>query len=221
MTNFSKVPRRKLADEVLEQLQRKIFSGEYKVGDKLPSEPQLMEELGVGRSTLREVIKILAHAGILEVRQGHGTHIISNSPVQNSLEKNLKDANKAHLLEARAMIDKEVTSLAVKRRNDDDLLQMKTYLDKRKNALKEGQYAEYLEADISFHLSIAKASKNPILIDLYQSFIPVLRQDLSKLIMNTSNYQDNSDIHEKLYLAILNQNEEDAIKYAMKNMEPL
>jgi hypothetical protein len=57
--SFSKVSRRKLVDEVLERLQEKIFSGEYEVGDRLPTEPQLMEELGVGRSTLRESIKIL------------------------------------------------------------------------------------------------------------------------------------------------------------------
>ena len=52
--SFSKVSRRKLVDEVLERLQEKIFSGEYEVGDRLPTEPQLMEELGVGRSTSRE-----------------------------------------------------------------------------------------------------------------------------------------------------------------------
>lgn len=221
--SFSKVPRRKLVDEVLEQLQERIFSGEYKVGDRLPPEPQLMEELGVGRSTLREAIKVLVHAGVLEVRQGQGTHIISLSPIENSFEKQLKDANIEHIYEARRMLDKEVSRLAAKRRNEEDLLEIKGYLDKRNRTLKKGNYVEYIDADIDFHLSIAKASKNQVLLDLYQSFVPVLRHILNPLILNKAlnkiNYEDNAEIHEKLYLAILNQNAEDAQKYVNQNLE--
>jgi DNA-binding FadR family transcriptional regulator len=178
-----------------------------------------MEELGIGRSTLREAIKILVHAGILEVRQGQGTRIVSLKPIQNSFEKRLQDANIDDVYEARRMLDREVTILAVKRRDDTDLLHMKGLLNKRHQALKEGNYVEYIEADIQFHLSIAKASKNLVLMDLYQSFVPVLRQILSKLILSTTNYQDNSEIHDKLFQAILEQKEETAIKYAIQNLE--
>ncbi|WP_422424737.1 FadR/GntR family transcriptional regulator [Bacillus sp. PSXD-155] len=216
--SFSKVTRRKLVDEVLEQLQERIFSGEYQVGDRLPTEPQLMEELGIGRSTLREAIKILVHAGILEVRQGQGTHIISLSPSQNSFENRLQNANIDHVFEARLMLDKEVSILAAKRRNEEDLLHLKSYLNKRNQTLQDGNYVEYIEADIQFHLSIAKASKNQVLLDLYQSFVPALRHILSQLILNTTNYQDNSVIHEKLFLAILNQNVEEAQKYSIQNL---
>lgn len=217
--SFSKVPRRKLVDEVLAQLQERIFSGEYKVGDRLPTEPQLMEELGVGRSTLREAIKVLVHAGILEVRQGQGTHIISLSPIENSFDKQLKDANIEHIYEARRMLDKEVSMLAAKRRDERDLLALRDYLNKRNRALQKGNYMEYIDADIDFHLSIAKASKNQVLLDLYQSFVPVLRHILNPLILNRINYQHNSELHEKLFLAILNQNEEDAQKYVTQNLE--
>ncbi|MDA2178511.1 FadR/GntR family transcriptional regulator [Bacillus cereus] len=217
--SFSKVTRRKLVDEVLEQLQGRIFSGEYKVGDRLPTEPQLMEELGIGRSTLREAIKVLVHAGILEVRQGQGTHIISLSPMENSFEKQLKDAEIEHIYEARRMLDKEVSMLAAKRRNETDLKELKNYLDKRNRALQKGNYVEYIDADIEFHLSIARASKNQVLLDLYQSFVPVLRHILNPLILNKINYEDNSEFHEQLYLAILDQNVEDAQKYAIQNLE--
>jgi DNA-binding FadR family transcriptional regulator len=218
--SFSKVSHRKLVDEVLECLQEKIFSGEYAVGDRLPTEPQLMEELGVGRSTLRESIKILVHAGILEVRQGHGTRIVSLSMVQDSFEKRLQNANIDHVYEARNMLDKEVAMLAAKRRDEEDLyLLLKGYLNKRKNALNEGNYLEYIDADIQFHLSIAKASKNQVMLDLYQSFVPVLRHILTQLILNTNDYQDNSVIHEKLFQAISNQNAEKAQTYAIQNLE--
>ncbi|CAM4064043.1 FadR/GntR family transcriptional regulator [Bacillus paramycoides] len=217
--SFSKVSRRKLVDEVLERLQEKIFSGEYEVGDRLPTEPQLMEELGVGRSTLRESIKILVHAGILEVRQGQGTRIISLNIAQDSFEKRLQEANISHVYEARNMLDKEVAMLAAQRRNEEDLLYLKGHLNKRKNALQEGNYVAYIDADIQFHLAIAKASKNEVLLDMYQSFVPVLRHILSQLILNTTDYEDNSEVHEKLFQAILKQNAEEAQTYAVQNLE--
>ncbi|AZJ19190.1 MULTISPECIES: FadR/GntR family transcriptional regulator [Bacillus] len=217
--SFSKVSRRKLVDEVLERLQEKIFSGEYEVGDRLPTEPQLMEELGVGRSTLRESIKILVHAGILEVRQGQGTRIVSLNTTQDSFEKRLQAANINHVYEARNMLDKEVAMLAAQRRSDEDLLYLKGHLNKRRHALQEGNYVAYIDADIQFHLAIAKASKNEVLLDLYQSFVPALRHILSQFILNTVDYKDNSDIHEKLFQAIFKQNAEEARTYAVQNLE--
>ncbi|KGR89686.1 GntR family transcriptional regulator [Ureibacillus massiliensis 4400831 = CIP 108448 = CCUG 49529] len=218
-SSFSKVPRRKLADVVLEQLQQRIFSGSYKVGDRLPPEPQLMEELGVGRSTLREVIQVLVHAGILEVKQGQGTHIISLEEKTSSFEDLLAKSDIQHVYEARAMLDKQVAELASKRRTNEDMLILKSFLDQRKRMLQEGNYNAYIEADVQFHLAIAKASHNPILESMYSAFIPTLRQILSKLILNTVDYQDNTLYHEKLYQAILNQNVKEAVEIISKNLE--
>lgn len=218
-SSFSKVPRRKLADVVLEQLQQRIFSGSYKVGDRLPPEPQLMEELGVGRSTLREVIQVLVHAGILEVKQGQGTHIISLEEKTSSFEDLLAKSDIQHVYEARAMLDKQVAELASKRRTNEDMLILKSFLDQRKRMLQEGNYHAYIEADVQFHLAIAKASHNPILESMYSAFIPTLRQILSKLILNTVDYQDNTLYHEKLYQAILNQNVKEAVEMISKNLE--
>lgn len=217
--SFSKVPRRKLVDEVLEQLQHKIFSGQYQVGDQLPTEPQLMDELGVGRSTLREAVKILVHANILEVKQGKGTRIKSLNFTQDSFEVRLQHADMDHIYEAREMLDLQVAILAANRRTQEDLLKMKGHLDKRKKELEKGNYAEYIDADIKFHLSIAEASKNMVLLDLYQSFVPILRHTLSQLILKTVDYKDNSIIHEKLFTAILNQDIEKAKEYAIQNLE--
>lgn len=178
-----------------------------------------MEELGVGRSTLRESIKILVHAGILEVRQGQGTRIVSLNTTQDSFEKRLQAANINHVYEARNMLDKEVAMLAAQRRSDEDLLYLKGHLNKRKHALQEGNYVAYIDADIQFHLAIAKASKNEVLLDLYQSFVPALRHILSQFILNTVDYEDNSDIHEKLFQAIFKQNTEEARTYAVQNLE--
>ncbi|MFJ7974701.1 FadR/GntR family transcriptional regulator [Peribacillus sp. JNUCC 23] len=219
-SSFSKVTGRKLTDEIIEQLKNKIFSGAYKVGDRLPPEPQLMEEFAVGRSTLRESIKVLVHAGILEVKQGKGTRILSLEWTnETSFNQLLQQADRNDVYEARAMLDQEVAKLAARRRTDEDLLHIKTCLDQRYKALQQGNYATYVDADIDFHLAIAKASGNQVLYNLYQSFIPVLRKILSSLIVHVTNYNDNSEIHEDLFQAILAQDEEEAIRSVNQNLE--
>ncbi|HAM50318.1 MAG TPA: hypothetical protein DCP92_06345 [Nitrospiraceae bacterium] len=67
--------KKQLVDQVIEHLKNVIASGKYGIGAKLPTEPYLMEKLGVGRSTLREAVRVLAHNGMLEVRQGGGTYV--------------------------------------------------------------------------------------------------------------------------------------------------
>lgn len=216
----SKVTSRKLTDAVIERLKEKIFTGHYKVGDRLPSEPQLMEEFSVGRSTLREAIKVLVHAGVLEVKQGRGTRILSleQTLFTTSFEHQLHSADTKDIYEARAMLDLEVARLAVYRRTDEDLLAMKSFLKQRKDALQKGNYSSYIEADISFHLSIAKASKNTVLYTLYQSFIPTLKKVLSSFILHQDEYKDNSDIHHSLYKAILDQDENKAMELVKANL---
>ncbi|WP_400247483.1 FadR/GntR family transcriptional regulator [Niallia sp. JL1B1071] len=219
-SSFSKVTGRKLTDEIIEQLKNKIFSGAFKVGDRLPPEPQLMEEFSVGRSTLREAIKVLVHAGILEVKQGRGTRIVSlDWASEASFDQQLKQADTKDIYEARAMLDQEVVKLAIRRRTQEDLLHIKSWLDKRYQALQNGNYATYVEADIEFHLAIAKASHNKVLLDLYQSFSPVLTKILSNFLLHQSNYKDNSDIHQQLFEAILNQDEKKAIQCVLNNLE--
>ncbi|MGE7601537.1 FadR/GntR family transcriptional regulator [Peribacillus sp. NPDC097675] len=217
--SLSKVQHRKLVDEVLEQLKNYLLSGKYKIDDKIPTEPQLMEELGIGRSTLREVIKILVYAGVLEVRQGDGTYIRSLHLSSNNFEQKLNEATIEDIYEVRRMLDLEVVKLAVQRRSNEDLLKMKGCLDKRNQALHLGNYSEYIDSDIQFHLAIAKASKNDVLYELYQTITPKLRTILSGLILKTNNYNDNTNIHVQLFNSILNQNAKEAEKFAIDNLE--
>jgi len=77
--SFESVRRPQLVDEVIGQLRERFASGDFEVGDTIPSESALIAELGVGRTTLREAIRVLEYAGILEVRRGSGTFVRSLS----------------------------------------------------------------------------------------------------------------------------------------------
>jgi GntR family transcriptional regulator, transcriptional repressor for pyruvate dehydrogenase complex len=76
---FKNVQQRKLGDQVIQQLQEKISLGELKPGDKIPTEAELMSMFGVGRSTIREAVRVLVNAGLLEVRQGDGTYVLDRT----------------------------------------------------------------------------------------------------------------------------------------------
>ena len=216
---FSAVPRRKLVDQVLEQL-HDALDHHYRPGDRMPTEPELMEMLGVGRSTIREAVKILVHAGMLEVRQGDGTYVRSRPSDSDSLEQRLLRAETVHITEVRSMMDAQAARLASERRTDTDLERMKQLLEERKKALEVGNYAAYVDYDVEFHCSIAEASHNPVLIDLYRAFCSALRGELSHLIVDTQHYEDRSELHEQLLQAIANRDADTAIRLSLANLEP-
>src|SRR5258707_12264042 len=86
------IRRGSLCDEVIAQLREQISSGTWPVGDRIPPESELVERLQVGRGTVREAIKALAHIGLLEVRQGDGTYVKSRSELAGALRRQMGSA---------------------------------------------------------------------------------------------------------------------------------
>lgn len=216
---FTAVTRRKLVDQVLEQL-HDVLALHYRPGDRMPTEPELMELFGVGRSTVREAVKILVHAGVLEVRQGDGTYVRSLPSDAGSLEQRLLRAETAHVNEVRSMLDAQVARLAAERRTDEDLRRMKRLLKERNEALEAGNYASYVDIDVEFHCSIAQASQNDLLLDLYRTFCNALRGELSHLILDTKHYEDRSELHDQLYQAIAARDADAAVRLSLANLSP-
>src|ERR1700735_1454426 len=91
------IHRKSLADEVASKLQEKILKGGYKVNQKLPVEADLMRSYGVGRSTVREAVKILVNSGFLRVQQGIGTFVEDTTGINEPLFQRLKRAEKKNI----------------------------------------------------------------------------------------------------------------------------
>eukprot|EP01034_Spumella_vulgaris_P047001 gene47001-58643_t len=91
--------RKSLSEEVAERLQNQIQSGSYKLGEKLPSEPELMKEFGVGRSSIREAIRTLENYGILNVQHGVGSFVASQKGISEPLSKRLQGAKESDMQE--------------------------------------------------------------------------------------------------------------------------
>jgi len=176
--SFGSVQRRQLVDDVIQSLREGIASGGFTIGSKLPPEPILMEQLGVGRSTIREAVRVLAHAGLLEVRQGDGTYVRS-SRTEESLTNRLRDALGRDVHEVRRALEMENARLAAVRRDEQDIARMETLLDAREQARLRRDTTALVDADVAFHVAIATATKNTLLADMYGDFAGALKASLA------------------------------------------
>ncbi|MDO6432477.1 FadR/GntR family transcriptional regulator [Flavitalea sp. BT771] len=208
--------RHSLADAVVSKLQQQLSLGEYQPGEKLPSEPELMEQFGVGRSTIREAIRILANTGMVCVRQGSGTFVEEQKGISEPLSQRLKRAAAHDLDEVRQLLEMKIAEKAALHRSKKDIEKMKALLKKRDAAAKAGDTEETIHADIQFHIAIAAASRNDILADLYRAFAEHLTLHFRQLHQDTGAFIRTQQLHESLLQSIIDQDAEKAWYWSSK-----
>ena len=162
-----------LVDQVIEQLRQSVTSGEWPIGQRIPNEAVLVDVLGVGRNTVREAVRALAHAGILDVRQGDGTYVRATSEVSGALRR-LCGAELRHVLQVRRGLEVEGARLAAANHTAADLEDLRAKLDRRDECLRGGRVDEFTRADVDFHLAVVATSHNPMLIELYRGLIEAI-----------------------------------------------
>ncbi|MFJ9828163.1 FadR/GntR family transcriptional regulator [Streptomyces sp. NPDC101160] len=169
-------PRRSgLSDQVITQLRNQITSGEWPVGTRIPTEPELVEQLGVARNTVREAVRALAHNGLLDIRQGSGTYVVATSELAGVMHRRFADSDPRHVAELRATLESSAARLAARRRTDRDLKQIDALLARREEAWRSGDAEEFVTADAVFHHAVVVASHNDVLTELYADLGHVLR----------------------------------------------
>ncbi|SEH53892.1 DNA-binding transcriptional regulator, FadR family [Mycolicibacterium rutilum] len=161
-----------LVDQVIEQIRTSVASGEWPVGRRIPNETVLVESLGVGRNTVREAVRALAHAGILEVRQGDGTYVRATSEVSGALRR-LCGAEWRDVLQVRRALEVEGARAAAARRTDDDLAALRALLARRDNC-RSADADEFARADAEFHLAVVRSSHNATLTELYRGLMEAI-----------------------------------------------
>lgn len=192
----------KLSEKVSIAIKNDIAAGKLKKGEKIPAEPELMNIYNVGRSTIREAIKTLSISGILKVQQGSGT-IVASKMKDEPLSQRLRRADLDEINAVRSLLEKEIVRLACINHNADDLNQMHYFLSLRRKALAAKQHKKCVEADINFHICVARASGNQVLVDLYQNFTAVIREFFIKRDDDQTNvFENNQLLHEELAMAI-------------------
>ncbi|ADG90231.1 GntR family transcriptional regulator [Thermobispora bispora] len=170
--------RASLVDQVIDQLKEQITSGYWQLNAKIPTETALAEQLGVGRNTVREAVRALTHAGLLECRQGDGTYVRATSELSGVMARRLRAAEQLEILEVRRALEVEAARLAAIRRTDEDIAAMEAALAEREKAWAEGDPETFVEADLNFHVTVVAATHNQVLMDLYLDFSAALRSSI-------------------------------------------
>jgi len=204
--NNAVLKRQSLAESVAESLQSEIASGTFKVGEQLPTEPDLMQRFGVGRSSVREAIRILAHNGWVKVQQGLGTFVASQHGAGKPLTQYLERASFDEVDEVRLVLEIKIAERAAAHRTAKDITRMKQYLKKRLEYAEAGKLEACMQADIDFHSALAEASRNGIMIDLYKTIAVHLKKAFQERHKDVSSFLDSQERHEQLLQYITEQN---------------
>ncbi len=211
------VGRAGLADQAVSRIRKMVHDGVYKPGDRLPAEADLCTMLSVGRSTLREAMRVLAHRGVVVVRHGDGT-FIGPAALTESFEERLGRARLEDLYEARLVLEVPLAELAAQRHDRRDITAMRQCLKDRARAAGAGDVNAYAQADFGFHLAIARAARSPALYDIYVSFLDLVGAQLSPAVRPEYIVAENDPLHEELCDAIAQGDAAAARRVARKHL---
>ena len=183
--DFQPLDRRKVYEQVAERLLTQIGGRHLRPGDPLPSERELTESFGVGRSSIREALRMLESQGVItSVNGGNFVVAHASNPLNSSLQLvfTLDGETGVHdLFELRRIIDCEAAALAAGRRTDEHLAQMQLAIDEMEEAL-PAHDERFVLADLRFHLAIAEATGNRLILYAMQAARDVVRRALLSVV---------------------------------------
>lgn len=196
------------------------MQGRLKSGDKLPSEPELAERFGVSRTVVREAVKALREKGLLEIMPGKGTYIadIADSMtgvVRDSLGLMVGaqfDGGLADLLQVRSILEPEIAAIAAEIAGEEDYQVLQRAVDIMDTALANS--TEFIEADLEFHLALAKATQNSLIPILIDPVVDLLREQRARMC-RVRGGAARGQYHHKRILEAVKQRDPDAARQAM------
>jgi DNA-binding FadR family transcriptional regulator len=209
-----------LVDEVADALRKMIVGGEIQPGEYLPPRKELAATFGVGLSTIQEAIQGLTAVGMLASRPGKGTWVredaldtlIHPSMVENRLGK----LDAMQLYEARAVVEVGLIELAAQRATPQDIDQIQTALAGMAAA---GDDAAFIEADLEFHLAVARAAHNELLEQFYHLARKLLSEVIAEMIKRPHVKENGLRIQEEIAQAIAQHDQEKARQEALRHMD--
>lgn len=208
MSNTLPLIKRSLVDQALEQLRKRINSGSWAIGERLPTEPELAAELGISRNTVREAMRVLAFSGLIEIRQGDGSYLRALVDPLATLQA-LSRCSLDQARETRHILEVEAIGLAALRRTEEDLAGLREALSVSGDHY-HGDLDSYIACDLIFHRRLVDAAHNPMLSELYRYFSNVIGGALRQTLTLTPRRQSVFDLHVELLAAVEQQDPERA-----------
>jgi len=170
----------RLYEQIVMQIEQSISEGRLKSGDQLPSERELALQFGVSRTAVREAVKTLCEKGLVEAYSGRGTFVTSgkSQSAKHSLHWLVNSGdpqNAGYVTELREILEPEFTALAAARIEEQQLAMMREAIAVMDRSMQDPH--AYIEADLDFHLALAEAAGNPLILSLLDSIVAVLREE--------------------------------------------
>jgi GntR family transcriptional repressor for pyruvate dehydrogenase complex len=195
----------RLYEQIVQQVEDSIHKGVLKPGDQLPPERELAQQFGVSRTAVREAVKALHEKGLVEAYPGRGTFITDGTSysMRQSLDRMVKVGQaegSAFLAEVRAILEPEIAALAATRADTEDLSSMREQVAVMDGACKDPD--AFIEADLDFHLALAEAAANPIILSLIDSIVGLLREQRMGIFQVEGGPERGQHHHKKILKAI-------------------
>jgi GntR family transcriptional regulator, transcriptional repressor for pyruvate dehydrogenase complex len=177
--SFEPVATRRTFEEAVEQIAEKVKTGDLHVGDRLPSERDLAAQMRISRPTLREAVKVLVEAGVLEVRRGQsGGIFVAAEVVPRELlhsRQEIRFSEVAGVLEARRLLEPRVAQLAAVHASEEDFAAMARTIERQRELAASDDFLRnedlFLQLDLKFHLTLARATRNATIVALMRSML--------------------------------------------------
>lgn len=209
-----------IGDQVFEQLKKQLLNSAWSQGEKIPSENELAQSLGVSRVTVRQAIQKLTVLGLLETRPGEGSFVKEPKagvymngiiPIAYLGENSLNE-----VLEFRRTIEGVVAELAALKINDEEIEQLEKCL--KDMELNKDDLKLFSVADVKFHLTLAKATQNSLFIEIFNIMNDVL-YDAMTMIVNKRGNSAGLHYHRLIVNAIKERNSDQVKKIMDEHME--
>jgi GntR family transcriptional repressor for pyruvate dehydrogenase complex len=208
----------RLYEQIVQQIEESIRKGELAEGSKLPAERELAQQFGVSRTAVREAIKALQEKGLVDAFPGRGTFVTAgtSSSLRRYLDGVIKSSDSdglAHLAEVREILEPEIAALAAERADEQDLAALREACAVMDNAEQDAD--AFVEADLDFHLALAEAAANPIVLSLIDSIVGLLREQRLQ-IFRVRGGPERGQCHHKQILEAIERHDPQEARAAMQ-----
>ncbi|MGL5336629.1 MAG: FCD domain-containing protein, partial [Enterovibrio sp.] len=204
-------------------LRSQLLSGQYRIGERLPPERDIAEQLGVGRTVVREALIMLELENLIEVRKGSGVYVIQLPQQKNNVSLGMSQdvAGPFEILQARQLLESNIAEFAALQATPHDIANMRKALELERQNWISG---ESEEGDHIFHLAIAEATHNSVLVELFKQSWDIrennpMWQKLHTRITDLTYRQEWFDDHQTILSAMIKKDPEAAKKAMWHHLE--
>ena len=219
-TSLHPVERRRIYDSIVDQIRQLIINGAWAPGQRLPSERELTEMLSVGRTSVREALRILEAMGFIDIRAGDGSYVKDGVDVPSRLHNLVgliqEDEYIVELMEAREMIESQIAFVAAESATPKDVTDLEAIVERQSASIEDAEGV--VKENIAFHLRLTQATGNRVLIELQQIFFQLSHKTIAELFRVPGRPQESLGQHRAILQAVKEHRPVDAHHLMLKHL---